>query len=55
MPNTLRQIWTNQTGYAYYRPLIFTFYKLAFHFFVPNLIWLCYAVVLLLHGLTACW
>ena len=38
VPNTFRQIWTNQTGYAYYRPLIFTFYKLAFQLFVPNFI-----------------
>ena len=41
VPNTLRQIWTNQTGYAYYRPLIFTFYKLAFQLFVPNWIYFC--------------
>ena len=50
VPNTLRQIWTNQTGYAYYRPLIFTFYKFAFQLFIPNLIWLCYGVALALHA-----
>ncbi len=51
VPNTLRQIWTNETGYAYYRPLIFTFYKLAFQFFVPNAIYLLYGASLALHAL----
>jgi hypothetical protein len=50
VPNTFRQIWTNQTGYAYYRPLIFTFYKLAFQLFVPNFIFLLYGVSLALHA-----
>jgi hypothetical protein len=53
VPNTLRQIWTNQTGYAYYRPVIFTFYKLAFQLFVPNWIYFCYAVSLALHALNS--
>ena len=53
VPNTLQQIWTNQTGYAYYRPLIFTFYKLAFQLFVPNWIYFCYAVSLTLHALNS--
>lgn len=53
VPNTLRQIWTNQTGYAYYRPLIFTFYKLAFQLLVPNFISLLYAAALALHALNA--
>jgi hypothetical protein len=51
VPNTFRQIWTNHTGYAYYRPLIFTFYKLAFQLLVPNLIFLLYGVSLALHAL----
>ncbi len=51
VPNTFRQIWTNQTGYAYYRPLIFTFYKLAFGLFVPNFIFLLYGASLALHAL----
>jgi hypothetical protein len=50
VPNTFRQIWTNQTGYAYYRPLIFTFYKLAFQLLVPNFIFLLYGVSLALHA-----
>ena len=53
VPNKLQQIWTNQTGYAYYRPLIFTFYKFAFQIFVPNLIFLSYGVLLILHALNA--
>jgi hypothetical protein len=51
VPSSLREIWTNQTGYAYYRPLVFTFYKLAFQLFVPNAIYLCYGLTLALHAL----
>ncbi len=51
VPNTLQHIWTNQTGYAYYRPLIFTFYKFAFQLFVPNFTFLLYGVSLALHAL----
>ena len=51
VPNTLQHIWTNQTGYAYYRPLIFTFYKFAFQLFVPNFIFLLYGASLALHAL----
>jgi hypothetical protein len=51
VPLTLSQIWTNDTGYAYYRPLIFTFYKLAFGAFVPDFIFLCYGTSLAIHAL----
>jgi len=51
VPNTLQHIWTNQTGYAYYRPLIFTFYKFAFQLFVPDFISLLYGASLALHAL----
>lgn len=53
VPHTWWQIWTNHTGYAYYRPLIFTFYKLAFQTLVPDGIFLAYGTSLAVHAINS--
>ena len=53
VPQTWWQIWTNHTGYAYYRPLIFAFYKLAFQTLIPNYIFLCFGTSLAVHALNS--
>ncbi len=53
VPHTWWQIWTNHTGYAYYRPLIFTFYKLAFQTLIPDYLFLAYGTSLAIHALNS--
>ena len=48
--NSLLKIWLNQTGYAYYRPVLFTLYKAAFTYLTPSFTAVCYAAGLILHA-----
>ena len=48
--NSLLKIWLNQTGYAYYRPALFTFYKFAFTYLTPSYTAVCYAAGLILQA-----
>jgi hypothetical protein len=48
--HSLLDIWLNHTGFAYYRPAMFTLYRLAFTYLTPSLTWLCYALAVAAHG-----
>src|SRR5512133_1140130 len=48
--NSLLKIWLNQTGYAYYRPALFTLYRAAFTYLTPSYTAVCYAAGLVLHA-----
>jgi hypothetical protein len=48
--NSLLKIWLNQTGYAYYRPALFTLYRAAFTYLTPSFTAVCYAAGLIIHA-----
>ena len=50
---TLAQIWLNTAGYGYYRPAIFTLYKFAFAYLIPQWTFLCYGAELALHAINS--
>ena len=50
---SLAEIWTNRTGYGYYRPAIFTLYKFAFIYLTPQFTFLCYGAGLAIHALNS--
>jgi hypothetical protein len=47
------QIWNNQAGYEYYRPLVFSLYKIIYSFPLPWSLWAGHGLALLLHILCA--